>query len=75
MKRALRKRAFVYLAGFPSVPAYAIAAYREIMELMAPDVIVVPHVSVPLDADPAELYRDLREIAEEYARRMDWGWA
>lgn len=74
MKRALRKRTFVYLAGLPSVPADAIAAYREIMELMAPDVIVVPHISVPLDSDPARLYGALREVADEYARRMDWGW-
>jgi hypothetical protein len=43
------------------------------MELMAPDVIVVPvfHVS-PQEAEP--LLRELRPIATEYARRMEWGW-
>ena len=41
---------------------------------MAPDVIVVPHVIVPPDKNPGELYRRMREIAVEYARRMDWGW-
>ena len=45
------------------------------MELMAPlDVIVVPHISVPLKSEPREVYRRLRAIADEYAKRMDWGW-
>ncbi len=74
IKKALKKRAFVYLGGFPARPDEAIAAFREIMELMAPDVIVVPHVSVSVQNDPSEVYRRLREIAEEYAKRMDWGW-
>ncbi len=64
----------MYLGGFPARPDEAIAAFREIMELMAPDVIVVPHVSVSVQNDPSEVYRRLREIAEEYAKRMDWGW-
>ena len=64
----------VYLGNFPVDPAEAIAAYRQIMEQMTPDVIVVPHLSVPLKSDPREVYRRLRAIADEYAKRMDWGW-
>ena len=74
MKRVLKKRAFVYLGNFLPDPAAAIEAYRQIMELMTPDVIVVPHLSVPPKSDPRAVYRRLRAIAEEYAKRMDWGW-
>lgn len=74
IKKTLKKRALVYLNGFPAQPDAAIAAFQDIMELMAPDVIVVPHVSVSVHNDPAEVYRRLRAIAEEYAKRMDWGW-
>jgi hypothetical protein len=74
IKRVLKKRAFAYLGGFPARTDESIAAFREIMELMAPDVIVVPHVSVPVHSQPSEVYRRLRETAEEYAKRMDWGW-
>ena len=52
----------------------AIEAYRQIMELMTPDVIAVPHVTVSLKSQPGEVYRQLRVIADEYAKRMDWGW-
>jgi hypothetical protein len=74
MKKVLKKRAFAYMGNFPVDPAEAIEAFRQIMELMAPDVIVVPHVTVPLKSQPAEVHRQLRIIADEYAKRMDWGW-
>jgi hypothetical protein len=74
IKKVFRKRAFVYLGNFPVDPAEAIEAYRAIMELMTPDVIVVPHLTVPMKADPGEVYRRMRAIADEYAKRMDWGW-
>jgi hypothetical protein len=44
------------------------------MELMAPDVIVVPAYHIAPQDGPEEICRRLRPIAEEYARRMDWGW-
>ena len=44
------------------------------MELMAPDVIVIPHVVVPVNKNPDEVYHRMRAIAQEYAKRMDWGW-
>lgn len=74
IKRALKKRALVYLTNLPADPEQAIAAYRGIMELMAPDVIVVPQVVVAVRHGPGEVYRRMREIAGEYAQRMDWGW-
>ncbi len=73
MKVSLRKKAFILLSwdGKPEPVAW----YREIMELMTPDVIVVPMLHVAPEQDPEEVCRRLRPIAEEYARRMDWGWA
>lgn len=70
-KQSLRRKAFIYLHGGGASPVHW---YREIMELMAPDVIVVPIVSAgPADA-PEELCRELQQVAGEYARRMDFGW-
>jgi hypothetical protein len=74
IKQVLKKRAFVYLGNCPTDPDEAIEAYGAIMELMTPDVIVVPHLSVPLNRQPREVYRRMRAIADEYAKRMDWGW-
>ena len=48
--------------------------YREIMELMAPDVIVVPVVQVGPADNPEELCGELHKVAAEYAKRMEWGW-
>jgi hypothetical protein len=59
---------------FPARPQQAIAAFDEIMELMTPDVVVIPVLTVTTEDDPAELYRRMRQIAQEYAKRMDWGW-
>lgn len=70
-KQSLRRKAFIYLYGGGASPVHW---YREIMELMAPDVIVVPIVSAgPADA-PEELCRELQQVAGEYARGMDFGW-
>lgn len=76
-KHSLRGKAFIYL--FYCGPSTGLRAggpvewYREVMERMAPDVIVVPVFSVaPAEAEP--LLRELRPIATEYARRMKWGW-
>jgi uroporphyrinogen-III decarboxylase len=71
-KQSLRRKAFIYLfycGGKPPVDWY-----REIMELMAPDVIVVPVFTVSPQDQPEVLCRSLQVIATEYARRMDWGW-
>ena len=72
MKRSLRQKAFILLNwdGAPDPVAW----YCDIMELMAPDVIVVPVIHLPPEAGPEEICRKLQPIAVEYARRMDWGW-
>lgn len=74
IKRLCRRKAFVYLGEFPRNPEAAIETYGRIMESMSPDVIVIPHVIVRPDQDPAGLYRRMRRIAVEYAKRMEWGW-
>ena len=72
-KRAFRKKAFVYLF-FDDAEADPVDWYAGIMELMAPDVLVVPVVTVPLADGPEEMCQAMMPIADEYARRLDWGW-
>jgi len=71
-KKSFRKKAFIYL--FWDGGQEPVAWFREIMELMAPDVIVVPVLTVTPDNRPEEICLRLRPVAGEYARRMDWGW-
>ena len=71
-KRSLRHKAFIYL--FYSGGQAPVEWYRNIMELMAPDVIVVPVFYFTPQDQPEALCRELRIVASEYARRMDWGW-
>lgn len=73
IKKVCRKRAIIYLIEFPAQPQQALAAFEEVMELMTPDVVVIPVLTVTTEDAPAELYRRMRQIAEEYAKRMDWG--
>jgi hypothetical protein len=78
-KQSLKRKAFIYL--FYTGSSESIRAgrpvewYREIMELMAPDVIVVPVFQVGSKDHPEALIRELHGVAREYARRMDWGCA
>ena len=44
------------------------------MELMAPDVLVVPVVGANDLEEASEIGRQFLTIAQEYARRMEWGW-
>jgi hypothetical protein len=74
IKKTCRKRALVYMADFPDCPTEALEAYRQIMERMTPDVIVIPTIGVTTGDDVPAIHRRLREISKEYARRMDWGW-
>lgn len=73
LKQSLRKKAFIYLYwerdhGDPA------SWFRAVMEQMAPDVIVAPVFNLTPQDEPEQVIRQLRPIAEEYARRMDWGW-
>jgi uroporphyrinogen-III decarboxylase len=72
LKKSLKHRAFIYL--FFDGGRSATDWYREVMEIMAPDVIVVPVMTVTPADEPEVLYRDLQRITTEYAARMDWGW-
>ncbi len=72
LKKSLKHRAFIYL--FFDGGRSAVDWYREVMEVMAPDVIVVPVMTVSPADDPEALCRDLQPIATEYAKRMEWGW-
>lgn len=72
LKQSLRRRAFIYL--FHEGGRSPVAWYREIMESMAPDLIVVPVFHLGPRDRPEELCQELRVLATEYARRMDWGW-
>lgn len=71
-KVSFRRKGFIYL--FWAGREDPVRWYRKIMELMAPDVIVVPVVCVRPADNPEELSRELRVVAAEYARRMNWGW-
>lgn len=71
-KESLRKKAFIYLTwtGLKEPVEW----YREIMELMAPEVVVVPVFVFGQNHNPAALLEKLIAVSEEYAKRMDWGW-
>jgi hypothetical protein len=68
-KKSFKQKAFIYL--FWTGRKEPVEWYREIMELMAPDVIVVPVFYLGSN-DAEKICRKLRPIAEEYARRMEW---
>jgi len=72
LKQSLRGRAFVYLLYGGGKPP--VEWYRDIMDQMAPDVIVVPVFDVSPQDDPKALCDSIHKIAAEYAGRMDWGW-
>ena len=74
IKSRCRKQALIYMGEFPSKPQEALDTFRGIMELMSPDVVVIPVLNVRIEDNPAELYAAMRTVSEEYARRMDWGW-
>jgi len=77
LKRSLKGRAFIYLSLDRSRRKVAdpSAWYREVMELMAPDVLVVPVVTEGSVEEARELCARFAPIAREYAARMEWGWA
>ena len=72
-KSGFTHKAFIYLYWDPN-SGDPLAWYRDVMELMAPDVIVVPVLRLGPEDCPDEVYQMLLPVATEYARRMDWGW-
>jgi hypothetical protein len=71
-KVSLKRKAFIYLGWDGS--GDPVAWYRELIETLAPDVIVVPLWVLKPEDHPEELCQQLRPLAQEYARRMEWGW-
>ena len=53
-----------------------VAAFRDLMELLAPDVFALPICMLDADAwsdaDIKQLYWDMRRVADEFARNMRW---
>ena len=70
-KSPFARRGVIYL-GFGGSPAEAAANYRGVMEKLAPDVIVIPQLSIGEADDAAAYHAALREVAKEYADRV-WG--
>jgi hypothetical protein len=72
LKHSLKGKGFIYLYwDGSSEPGQW---YEDIMDLMAPDVIVVPVLSFHSDEEASAVFHRLRPISEEYAARMNWGW-
>src|SRR5665811_1769163 len=72
MKHSLKGKGFIYLCLDGSVEP--VHRYRDIMELMTPDVIVVPILSFQSDGEASSVFQELMPISQEYAARMQWGW-
>lgn len=72
LKSTLKGKAFIYLVW--DTDESPVDWYRGVMDIMAPDVAVVPVVALTPADDPGEVSHQLKIVAEEYAARMDWGW-
>ncbi|MDO8588310.1 MAG: uroporphyrinogen decarboxylase family protein [Armatimonadota bacterium] len=69
-KKAFAREGLIYF-GFGG-PDFGLADYRQVMEVLAPDVICVPCVTCGPDDDVKGIYGAYLEISCEYARRMNW---
>ena len=76
LKHIFKKKAFIQWGFYGSeeknVKEYA-EQFRGYMELLAPDVILVPTYEVGSVEEGLELYEAIYPIAVEYAQRMDFG--
>jgi hypothetical protein len=66
-KEAFKGQGIIYLY-MPADPN----EYRRVMEILAPDVIAIPEVSVSPDQDVEGLYKAFLAVSKEYAARMNW---
>lgn len=73
LKESLKGKAFIYLTWTGSTDP--VKWYTEIMELMSPDVIVVPAFHFGPNDEAERICLKLRPVAKEYAKRMNWGWS
>lgn len=69
-KKHFKGEGVIYF-GFDSGPS-GLADYRHVMEVLAPDVIVIPDIACGPDDDVRGIYQSFLEIAKEYAARMNW---
>lgn len=75
-KESLKGRGFIYLTfdRLKNPTIEPVSWYREIMELMAPHVVVVPVLFAKSVQEGKELFNKLKPISRMYAQRMEWGW-
>lgn len=72
LKKAFRRKAFIYL--YWDGVSEPVQWYRDIVELMDGEVLVVPSFTFSSgDIDPEPMYRRLSAVATEQAARMKWG--
>jgi hypothetical protein len=65
------RRGVVYL-GFSGRPDEAAARYRGVMDILAPDAICIPQLSIEEEDDASAYYAAMLEVSKEYAERV-WG--
>jgi len=72
LREAVRGRGFLRWGSDETDPARIAADYGKFMELLAPDVVLVPTYTVRRPEDGAALYDALLPIAREWARRTEF---
>lgn len=73
LKTSLKGRGFVRWGSDARDPVQIVASYRAYMELLAPDLILVPTYTVSTPEEGRALYDALLPLAREYAARMEFG--
>ena len=73
MKKAFKKKAFIRWGSEDTDVDVIERKFRGYMELLAPDVMLVPAYVVPTKELGDEIYERLYPIAVEYAKRVDFG--
>ncbi len=73
LKHSFRKKAFIKLGSDETDIESIMTQYKSYMELMAPDVILIPCYTLKSVEKGKELYKRLLPISVEYAQRMDFG--
>jgi hypothetical protein len=73
---SLHRRGFVYLGfdGLPGTDCDPVAWYRGIVAECAPELIVVPVITVSSTTEGRELFAALAPVATEYAAKAEFGW-
>ncbi|NPV53919.1 MAG: hypothetical protein HPY71_10400 [Firmicutes bacterium] len=71
LKSAFAHEGVIYF-GFEGPLETALNDYKHVMEVMTPDVIVIPCVELSPDDDANYAYNEFLKISREYALRMDW---